>query len=83
MRRVAMGIAAALAVSFAGPALAEDMTDEIQDDEQPGSDIEINIGGGKATIQREGAPVLAPGQCPTWRQAPGLNSTSPTIRMRL
>jgi hypothetical protein len=60
-----MGLAAVLAASFAGPALAEDMTDEIQDDEQPGSEIELNTGGGKTTIQREnGAPLLAPGAVP-------------------
>jgi len=65
MRRVAMGIAAALAVSFAGPALAEDMTEEIQDEEQPGSEIEIDIGGGGAKIERKsGAPVFRPGDAP-------------------
>ena len=65
MRRVAMGIAAALAVSFAGPALAEDMTEEIQDEEQPGSEIELDIGGGGATIERKsGAPVFRPGDVP-------------------
>ena len=65
MRRVAMGIAAALAVSFAGPALAEDMTEEIQDEEQPGSAIELDIGGGGATIERKsGAPVFRPGDVP-------------------
>ena len=41
MRRMAIGIAAALAVSFAGPVLAEDMTEEIQEEEQPGSEIEL------------------------------------------
>jgi hypothetical protein len=62
MRRMAVGIATALAVSFAAPALAEDMTDEIQDEEQPGSDIEVDIGGGKAHIEREnGAPLLGIG----------------------
>ena len=45
---VALGIAAAMAVSFAGPAFAEDMTEEIQEDEQPGSEIELDIGGGEA-----------------------------------
>ena len=65
MRRMVVGMAAALAVSFAGPAFAEDLTEEIQEEEQPGSEIELDIGGGKATIQREdGAPVLAPGAVP-------------------
>jgi len=70
MRRMALGVAAALAVSFAGPALAEDQTEEIQDEEQPGSEIELDIGGGKATIERKsGAPVFAPGKVP--QMAPG------------
>jgi hypothetical protein len=63
MRRTVVGIAAALAVSFAGPAFAEDMTDEIQDEEQPGSQIELDIGGGEATIGRKsGAPLLDIGE---------------------
>ena len=48
MRRMFVGIAAMLAVSVAGPALAEDMTEEIQEEEQPGSEIEIDMGGGEA-----------------------------------
>jgi hypothetical protein len=65
MRRMAVRIAAALSVSLAGPAFAVDMTEEIQDDEQPGSEIEIDIGGGEATIERKsGAPVFAPGDAP-------------------
>lgn len=59
MRRMAIGIAAALAVSLAGPVLAEDMTEEIQEEEQPGSEIELDIGGGGATIERKsGEPLL-------------------------
>jgi hypothetical protein len=54
-----VGLAAALAMSFAGPAFAEDMTEEIQDEEQPGSEIELDIGEGGATIGRKsGAPLL-------------------------
>jgi hypothetical protein len=65
MRRMALGIAAAMAVSFTGPAFAEDMTEEIQEEEQPGSEIELDIGGGGATIERKsGAPVLEPGDVP-------------------
>ena len=65
MRSVVVGIAAALAMSLAGPAFGEDMTEEIQDEEQPGSEIELGIGGGEATIEREsGAPVLHPGEVP-------------------
>lgn len=59
MQRMVVGMATALAMSFAGPAFAEDMTDEIQDEEQPGSQIELDIGGGEATVGREdGAPLL-------------------------
>jgi hypothetical protein len=65
MRRMMVGVAAALAISFAGPAFAEDMTEEIQEDEQPGSEIELDIGGGEATIERKsGAPVFRPGDVP-------------------
>jgi hypothetical protein len=60
-----VGVAAALAMSFAGPVFAEDMTEEIQEDEQPGSEIELDIGGGEATIERKsGAPVFLPGEVP-------------------
>jgi hypothetical protein len=70
MRRMALGIAAVMAMSFAGPALAEDMTEEIQEEEQPGSEIELDIGGGGATIERKsGAPVFQPGDVPM--MAPG------------
>jgi hypothetical protein len=62
MRRMALGIAAVMAVSFAGPVFAEDMTEEIQDEEQLGSEIELDVGGGKAQIERKsGAPVLEAG----------------------
>ena len=61
MRRMMVGVAAALAMSFAGPAFAEDMTEEIQEDEEPGSESELDIGGGEATIERKsGAPVFRP-----------------------
>lgn len=62
MRRTMVGVAAAFAMSFAGPGLAMDMTEEIQEEEQPGSEIELDIGGGGATIERkDGAPVFRPG----------------------
>ena len=65
MRRLALGIAAAMAVSFTGPAFAEDMTEEIQEDEQPGSEIELDLGAGGADIERKsGAPVFHPGNVP-------------------
>jgi hypothetical protein len=65
MRRMIVGLAAAVAVSLGGAALAEDQTEEIQDEEQPGSEIELDIGGGKATLERKsGAPVFRPGDAP-------------------
>jgi hypothetical protein len=58
-----VGIAAALAVSCAGAAFAEDMTEEIQEEEQPGSEIELDIGGGGATIHRKnGEPLFGLGE---------------------
>jgi hypothetical protein len=39
-----------------------DETEEIQESEQPGSEIEIEAGRGGATIERrDGAPLLEPG----------------------
>src|SRR5262245_23727826 len=60
MRRMLVGLAAMLTVSAAGPAFAEDMTEEIQQEEQPGSEIEIEGGGGGGLqIEREsGKPIL-------------------------
>jgi hypothetical protein len=63
MRRAAVGLAAALALGCAGPAFAESDFDEIQDEEQPGSEIGIEIGKGNVEVGREnGAPLfpLAP-----------------------
>lgn len=65
MRRLIVGTVTALAMSLSGPAFAEDMTEEIQEEEQPGSEIEIDLGGGGATIERKsGAPVFRPGDVP-------------------
>ena len=65
MRRLIVGSVTALAMSLSGPAFAEDMTEEIQEEEQPGSEIEIDLGGGGATIERKsGAPVFRPGDVP-------------------
>ena len=59
MRGMAVGLAALLATAFAGPAIGESMTDEIQDSEQPGSEIEIDIEDGTAQIHRkDGEPLL-------------------------
>ena len=59
MRRMLVELAALLTVSAAGPAFAEDMTEEIQEEEQPGSEIEIGGGGGGVEIERKsGKPIL-------------------------
>jgi hypothetical protein len=59
MRAVIGGLAALLAVCAAGPAMAVDMTEEIQEEEQPGSEIEIDMGEGGAQIERKsGRPLL-------------------------
>lgn len=53
MRIGIAGLAALLAVALAGGALAETIDDEIQEQEQPGSAIEMEIGGGQVEIGRE------------------------------
>jgi hypothetical protein len=59
MRRMAVGLAAALTLGFAGSAFGESDFDEIQDEEQPGSEIGIQIGGGMVSAEREnGAPIF-------------------------
>lgn len=59
MRRMLVGLAAILTVATAGPVFAVDMTEEIQEEEQPGSEIEIEGGGGGIEIKRKsGKPLL-------------------------
>jgi hypothetical protein len=60
MRRMLVGLAAILSVAAAGPVFAVDMTEEIQEEEQPGSEIEIEgDGGGGLQIERKsGKPLL-------------------------
>ncbi|MGV1015705.1 MAG: hypothetical protein ACOYB4_12120, partial [Methyloceanibacter sp.] len=64
MRRMMAGLAALLALALASPTIAqEDMTEQIQELEQPGSEIEMDIGGGGVEVERRsGAPVFAPGE---------------------
>ena len=60
MRRMLVGLAAMLTVSAAGPVFAVDMTEEIQEEEQPGSEIEIEGDGrGGVEIERKsGKPIM-------------------------
>lgn len=60
MRRMLVGLAAILTVAAAGPVFAVDMTEEIQEEEQPGSEIEIEgDGAGGVEIERKsGKPLL-------------------------
>ena len=55
-----VGLAAILTVSAAGPVFAVDMTEEIQEEEQPGSEIEIegNGGGGVEIERKSGKPIM-------------------------
>jgi hypothetical protein len=73
MRHGMVRMAAVFAVSFAGPALAG-APDGFQENEQPGSEIELDIGGGNATIERKsGAPVFRPGDVPPASGSPQLD----------
>jgi hypothetical protein len=74
MRRMLVGVATAFVMAFTGPSFAQDMTEEIQEEEQPGSEIELDIGGGGATIERKsGAPVFRPGDVPAIGGGPQLD----------
>jgi hypothetical protein len=55
-----VGLAAILTVAAAGPVFAVDMTEEIQEEEQPGSEIEIegDDGGGLQIERKSGKPLL-------------------------
>ncbi len=53
MRIAIVGLAALLAMAPGGGAFAETIDDEIQDEEQPGSEIDMEIGGGQVEIGRE------------------------------
>jgi hypothetical protein len=62
MQRIAVGLAALLAAAFCGPAMADSQTEEIQDSEQPGSEIEIDIGDDGASVERkDGKPLFGLG----------------------
>ncbi len=60
MRRVAVGLASLLAISFTGPAAGESEFDQIQNAEQPGSQINLTFGGGSGLQVRRanGGPLF-------------------------
>jgi hypothetical protein len=59
MRKLAVGLVVILVTALGGPAIGDSMTEEIRDDEQPGSEIEVDIGGGKAGVgSQDGQPLL-------------------------
>src|SRR5262249_570442 len=60
MRRVVAAITAALLLGFAGPAVAQTIGDEIQNEEQPGSEIQINLGGGEVQVERKNSAPIFP-----------------------
>jgi hypothetical protein len=43
MYKILAGFAAIFAMAFAGPALAQSETERIQETEQPGSELELNV----------------------------------------
>ncbi len=55
MRIVATALATLMASGLAGGAVAETLSDEIQNEEAPGSEIEMDIGRGGVVIGRERA----------------------------
>ncbi len=60
MRRMTMGIMAAFALTMGGAARAESDFDEIQDEEQPGSEIEVNVNKGNVQVERESGTSVFP-----------------------
>lgn len=84
MRMVATALAMMMASGLAGGAVAETLQDEIQDEEAPGSEIEMDIGRGGVEIGRERAfnpsPVEVEGQvldAPNDPDMPEANSLLP------
>jgi hypothetical protein len=55
MRKIAVGLAALMAATYWGPAMAgASLQDEIQDAEQPGSELELEDTNGKVEFGRKG-----------------------------
>jgi len=53
-------MAATLTLSLAGPVFAQSLSDEIQNEEQPGSEIGIDIGKGQVEVDRENGASIFP-----------------------
>lgn len=53
MRSATIGLTALLTLALGGPGLAQSLGEEIQQEEEPGSEIEAEIGGGEVIIGRE------------------------------
>ncbi len=78
MQRLAMGIVAAFALTMGAPVRAESNLDEIQDEEQPGSQIEINVNRGNVQVERESGESVFP-VLPWRRAASGPPSSGETV----
>jgi hypothetical protein len=60
MRIRTLGLAVLMAGSLMGDGVAQSLQNEIQNEEAPGSEIEMNIGGGKVEIGRERSMIPSP-----------------------
>ena len=76
MRIRTIGLAALMAGSLMGDGLAQSVQEEIQEDEVPGSEIEMDVEPGRVVIGRQKYLNPSPSR---FRAAP---STLPTIRIR-
>jgi hypothetical protein len=81
MRMLTTGLAGlVIALGSATGGLAQSVQDEIQDSEQPGSEIEIDVEGGGARIHRkDGEPLLGFGGGATELELPAGPTTIPDI----
>lgn len=74
MRKMTAGLAAIVMIAFAGPAAAQAEPDGFQEDEQPGSEIEMDIGGGGVEVRREsGQPLFGDIEVGGEEAGPALN----------
>lgn len=81
MRMLTTGLAGLVIVlGSATGALAQSVQDEIQESEQPGSEIEIDVEDGRAQIHRkDGEPLLGFGGGETELELPAGPTTTPDI----